>query len=434
MRVLVCWPPHVPTYFNAGHRLPLFTVAAYLRRQAVVSEVITLDAGALNATWKEIADLLLTGGFDLVAVMNEFGVAEPVRRLAQYGRQLSPASRLITFGRLSTEVPDLFRRHGLDAIVCSGDYEAGVAAYARSLGDPGEPPAGVSVAADGRWSEPPPGRFLDPEEWPFPDVTEVPYEAYDRLYRDDRQRFCGIPDRRELVVPVARGCPVNCSFCEVPRQQGLRERRRSVAAVLGFMDDSFARLPFEYAAMYAPTFTLDRPWVAELCTTLIARGAPYRWKCATTVHHLDEDLVALMGRSGCVRISVGVETLDPPARATLPRLKRLDESRLAALAAWCTASGIELNCFVIIGMPGQSLEGARYTMEQLRALGARVRPTIFTPYHEMSPALDEQDVTLFDRHYLHDQRTDEERLALYRLAFGLESGTRVEQKIPRREA
>lgn len=434
MRVLVCWPPHVPTYFNAGHRLPVFTVAAYLRRQPEVTEVVALDAGALNATWKELADRLITGGFDLIAVMNELGVAEPVGRLAQYARQLSPGARIVTFGRLSSEVPELFRRYDLDAIVHSGDHEAGVAAYARSLGTPGTPLPGVSIVADGRWSAPAPGVFLDPAEWAFPDVTEVPYEAYDRLYRDDRQRFCGIPDRRELVVPVARGCPVNCSFCEVPRQQGLRERRRSVASVLGFMEASFARLPFEYAAMYAPTFTLDRAWVAELCAALIARGAPYRWKCATTVHHLDAELVAVMAQSGCVRISVGVETFDPPARATLPRVKRLDEARLATVAGWCTANGIELNCFVIVGMPGQSLAGARYTIERLTALGARVRPTIFTPYHEMDPALDEADVARFDRQYLHGHHDAEDRLALYRLAFGLESSTRVAQNVPRREA
>ncbi|HEX9336266.1 MAG TPA: hypothetical protein VF892_10280, partial [Pseudonocardiaceae bacterium] len=56
--VLIVWPPHVPSYFNAGHHLPLFLVAAYLRARHPDRPVRTLDAGALNLTWKQVGDIL----------------------------------------------------------------------------------------------------------------------------------------------------------------------------------------------------------------------------------------------------------------------------------------------------------------------------------------------------------------------------------------
>ena len=33
MKILCLVPPYVPSYFNAGHHLPVFQVAAYLREK-----------------------------------------------------------------------------------------------------------------------------------------------------------------------------------------------------------------------------------------------------------------------------------------------------------------------------------------------------------------------------------------------------------------
>jgi anaerobic magnesium-protoporphyrin IX monomethyl ester cyclase len=422
MKTLVLWPPHVPTYFNAGHRLPVFMVAQHLRHVSGIGRVTALDAGALNWTWKDLANRVATEQFDLIAVMNEYGVAAPIGQLSKYVRALSPRARIITFGRLSSEVPTFFRRYGIDAVIHSGDPEAGVAAYAELLMGRRTSAPGVAVRGETGWIEPAErGTFLQADTWPFPDVSEIPYEAYDQLYADDSNKFCGIPQRRELVVNVARGCPVNCEYCEVPRQQGLKERRRSVAPILQYIETCFQNHPFEYVAFYAPTFTLNPLWVDQLCEELIARRSRFPWKCTTTLHHVSEAMVAKMGKSGCVRISVGLETLDPPARDGLPKLKRMSDQRLETVAAWCRDASIELNCFVIVGMPGQSLEGARYTIAQVRRVGARVRPTIYTPYHEMRPDMSEEELESYDRQLLFTPGlSPEEQLCHYSLAFGFE--------------
>jgi hypothetical protein len=432
----VIWPPGVPTYFNAGHRLPLFVVGAHLRALPSVRRATCVDAGALNYTWKEIGNLLAQSRPDVIAIMNEFGQVEGVAALIQYARHLVPRARIITFGRLSSQVPGFFKRFDLDAIVLSGDYEAGVAAYVESPGAAGGL-AGVSVrVAGGGWSDGGPGAFLPPNVWAEPDIDEIPYEHYDRINRDDANKFCAIPQRSELVVQVGRGCPINCEFCEVPRQQGARDRRRSVESVIAFIDRAFARRPFEYVSMYCPTFTLDRPWVEQLCTALIERRAPYRWKCVTTLHHLDEALVGAMARAGCVRISVGLETLDPPEQVDLPSIKRIGEVTFHRVADWCERAGVELNCFVILGLPGQTAEGARHTAATVRSRSARLRPTIYTPYHQLRPDMSTEEVLRYDRQFfLPDALPGGDAAALYALAYGPEPApTRVFEQIPRRDA
>ncbi|MEU2065745.1 B12-binding domain-containing radical SAM protein [Streptomyces anulatus] len=398
MRVLVVWPPHIPSYFNAGHHLPTFTVAAYLRERGHAVDAI--DAGALNYTWKEYADLVFQGGYEAIVVMNEYDVVEGVRRAVDYGRALCPDALLVTAGRLSQQNPDFFRNLELDAVVGSGDYESGVSEVLRwaESGRQADALPGVWLRGPEGWRPPSgAGVWLPATEWVLPDVSEIPYGAYEALYRNDQNRFCGIPDRRELVVQVARGCPVGCSFCDVPLMQGLRERRLSVAATVGYIRDAFTREPFEYVAFYAPTFTLDRRWVAELCSALGDEPRTYPWKCTTTLHHLSEEMVAEMAASGCVRISVGVETFEETADEALPRVKRLAKDRFLKVVRWCRTHKIELNCFVIVGLPGSTPDGTLRTMESIRAEGARVRPTLYTPYDQMHGTMTERELSAFNR-------------------------------------
>src|SRR5690606_15315161 len=140
------------------------------------------------------------------------------------------------------------------------------------------------------------------------------YDAYSLMYKRDENKFCGIPQRKELVINVSRGCPVGCEYCDVPRMQGRNERRLSVDRLIEYIESSFQLIPFEYVSMYSPTFTLNKKWVMEFCDKMIKKGSKYPWKCITTVFHLDEELIKNMAKSGCIRISVGLETLGQNAR------------------------------------------------------------------------------------------------------------------------
>ncbi|MFF0447641.1 B12-binding domain-containing radical SAM protein [Streptomyces sp. NPDC004609] len=433
MKVLVIWPPHIPSYFNAGHHTPLYMTAGHLRRQPAVEQVDVRDTGVLNTHWKAVGDLLYQGRYDVIAMMNDFDAVDGFERFTAYARELSPHSRLITFGRLSSMNPGFFQRYGLDAIVQSGDYEPGVAHYVASLaaGTSGTALPGVAVREGDRWIPPSrEGDSLPSDQWTLPDVREIPYDHYDRLYARDEDKFCGIPFRRELVVPAARGCPIGCEFCEVHEIFGLRERRLSVDDTVAYIETSMRALTFEYVAFYAPTFTLDKRWVRDLCGRFLKGPVSPRWKCATTVHHVDKDLVELMGRAGCVRISVGLETLEPDGHGALPRAKRVHEERFRELAAQCARAGIELNAFVIVGLPGTGAEGAARTRALVGEVGARFRPTMYTRLHDMTPAMTPLEISRYNRQLIADPgRAPDE--GLYDFLFGQETRvTSVYERIP----
>lgn len=417
-KVLCIIPPYIPSYFNAGHHLPVFLVASYLR-ETTKMEVKAMDCAALNTTWKDICDIL-QNEYDFIVVMNDFDAIDSFERFLKYCREFSPTSKLITFGRLSNQIPLFFSRFGFDSIISSGDYEAGVQQAIACLEGQLSKRSGFYLRENGKYLAPEcKGVYLPAEQWHLPDISEIPYPSYDRMYLNDLNKFCGIPERRELVVPIARGCPVNCSFCDVPFMQGLSERRISVERTVNYIRQAFEQQAMEYYSFYCPTFTLNRKWVNEFCERVIHEGLIYPWKCVTVAGTLTHDLVKRMAEAGCIRISLGVETLDPGAVHTLPKIKQHGGTQLEGIIQWCSEFNIEINCFVILGLPGDSLEGVYYTIHKILGFKGRVRPTIYTPYHLLREDMTVNEVNNFNRQFILNitETPNSDKQAYYKLFY-----------------
>jgi len=408
MRIMIVWPPSVPTYFNAGYHLPLWEVAGYLRQQRFVSKVSVIDGGLLNVTWAYMAKRLMEKP-DILAILNEFDNVAGLKFLVSYARTLTPSTSIITFGRASANTPGFFERYDVDAIVCSGDWEAAVAAFAerRATNESRETP-GVSLRrSDGSFAPASPGIFLPADEWAYPNPEEVPWEHFNAMYENDTLRFSGFPNKQELSVIISRGCPIGCSYCLITKQQGRKERRRSVDSVMEYIERVRSVYAFDYLATHSPTFTLDRSWVMDFARRVERYPDKFEWKTCTTLHHLDEELIDALARSRCLRLSVGLETLDENALALLPRAKQTTEDRLRQVCDWCSARGIELNCLVMLGMPGQTMAGIQRTVDVVREIGARLRPMMYTDFDALQPDTDEHSFFLHTRQLLNPSVGDD---------------------------
>ena len=431
-KVLVISQPCVLGYFNAGHHISLYEVSAHLRKSGC--EVTAIDASAtLGFTWKDVPQILLKNKFDIVAVFNDFDVVEVFSRFVEYVREFSPQSKIVTFGRLSSLLPDYYKQFDVDAVVSSGDYEPGVSGFLDYINGSNRP-SGVTVRENGQWIDPDDKGLMPPaSDWVLPDVKEVPYESYNALYSNDLRRFCGIPERMELVVPVARGCTVKCNFCEIWPREGLKERRISVERTIAYIKESFDQLPFEYVSFYAPTFTLNKSWVRKLCSAMKDHNVLHPWKCTTTQFHLDRDLVRAMADAKCFRISVGIETFETGALSVLPKYKHEARIQFDKIYGWCQEFGIELNCFVVVGLPGTTVNGTKATFEYLSKEGIRIRPSIYSNYGLLRPDMTEHEMVHFlGRHILPEDPgfSPDERMRLYQLAFVTEKTTSATINIP----
>ena len=433
MKILITIPPHIPSYFNAGHHLPIFLTAAYLRKHYPDFIIHTRDLGVLNSTWKDMCDILIQQ-YEIIFVFFDYDEADGCERLVYYKNSISPKSHLVAFGRLVKEIPFFFIKRDFKAAHYKGDYECGLNNYIQFFLNNDLSLQGLVTPSHNK--EDLKNMFaprLEPEEWVLPDVNEIPYAAYNSLYKNDLNKFCGIPARMELVVPVARGCPVDCFFCDVPKMQGLKERRLSVSTTLNYIRESFDKLPFEYFTFYAPTFTLNRVWVNDFCNQKIQSALPYKWKCVTVLKTLPIELLKIMGEAGCVRISFGIESFDNLGASQLPKIKQntfLQFQEICRVARECQ---IEINAFLILGLPGDSPQSMEAMMKICLDQDVRIRPTIYTPYEQLNDEMTVHEISAFNRQiFIPGLLSEEETDKFYQLFYNnkLDKPTKVMENIP----
>jgi B12-binding domain/radical SAM domain protein of rhizo-twelve system len=157
-------------------------------------------------------------------------------------------------------------------------------------------------------------RFVDQKPLVWPD------EAI-RRHRHHHHRFDASPIGPGAEVESSRGCPYHCTFCA---KENFRDgyRRRPAESVLDEIA-GLQRQGIEYVYFIDEIFLPNEP----LLKGLLGRGL--KFGVQTRVDLWKPDMLALLGRAGCVSVEAGVESLTAEGREALDKRCRLTTDELA---------------------------------------------------------------------------------------------------------
>ena len=142
-----------------------------------------------------------------------------------------------------------------------------------------------------------------------------------RRHHHHHHRFEAAPVGPGAEVEASRGCPYSCTFCAKDNFRN-HYRRRPPAAILDEVDH-LRRQGVEYIYFIDEIFLPN----AELLQGLVDRNL--KFGVQTRIDLWKPDLLALLGRAGCVSIEAGIESLTPEGRAALAKNCRLTTDQLA---------------------------------------------------------------------------------------------------------
>ncbi len=204
---------------------------------------------------------------------------------------------------------------------------------------------------------------INPDRPFIPNLDDLPIPLHELLPLD-KQRTPMIKGPFTFVV-TSRGCPAGCRFCikHVTYQNTVRVRSpENIFAELQYLAD----LGIHNVHMYADLFTVNRDQVVGLCNLIIESGLKVKWTCNSRVDYVDEEMLQLMGRAGCWLISWGIESAN---EEILKRVRKgyRKEQAIRALK-WAKAAGIKNWGYFIIGLPGETEETIRETIEYSKQL------------------------------------------------------------------
>ena len=233
--------------------------------------------------------------------------------------------------------------------------------------------------------------MVDLDTLPFPDLSLV--HGLDAM---------GMAGRRVYPVQTTRGCPFACNFCSVTNMFGRRLRRRSVENVLDELesyDDGSTHIFF-----YDDNFTADRKHAMAITRGIIDRGLSLTWSAQVrTDVARDHELLAAMGRSGCITVFIGFESVNRGALAELNKPQTPQEMRAAALAV--KRAGIDVHGMFILGLDSDNPRSLRETLRFARRMPiSTVQFLLLTPIPgtQMYEQLHRDDRLLFEDWTLYD--------------------------------
>jgi len=177
--------------------------------------------------------------------------------------------------------------------------------------------------------------------------------------------YKAITGETEGLTPIdsGRGCIHDCSFCTIGR---FWERRSRVLPADRLVQEVSALAHIDGARnayLCHDIFGADREHALEFCRRMeAAGGAP--WECRARVDHLDDELLAAMGRAGCYRVLLGVESGAPEVRRRANKRERSGYDVLGVVER-CGAAGVQPILSLILGLPGEGPDELEASLDLL---------------------------------------------------------------------
>lgn len=166
-------------------------------------------------------------------------------------------------------------------------------------------------------------------------------------------------------IVTSRGCPAGCTYCIKHVSYQYSARLRSPELLVKEMWE-LKRLGIHNIHMYADLFTVNREQVMELCRLMIEEKINIKWTCNSRVDYVDEELLQLMGKAGCWLISWGIESGNEQILRHAKKGAYPDKAERAL--RWAKQAGIKNWGYFIIGLPGETEETIRQTIDFAKKL------------------------------------------------------------------
>jgi len=243
--------------------------------------------------------------------------------------------------------------------VVRGEFDHAVAEFARAK--PLSEISGIAYRKDGRVVHTGPREQLHTEE-----LDALPY-AVDVYKQNIRIENYIVPFLLHPFVSIytTRGCPALCTFCQWPQTiSGHAWRVRSAENVAREIQRGLEYFPQLKEFFFDDdTFNIRKDRVLEICKKF--KPLKFRWSCTARVHS-DYETLKAMADAGARLFIVGLESGDPQILKNIKKGTTVEMAR--AFVKNCKKVGIAVHGDFIIGLPGETRESIRRTIDFAKEL------------------------------------------------------------------
>jgi radical SAM superfamily enzyme YgiQ (UPF0313 family) len=216
---------------------------------------------------------------------------------------------------------------------------------------------------------------------PFPARHLLPMDQYKLGTLQGRKNFTSIQ--------TMRGCPWKCIFCASEALKTTSMRVRSPQSVVNEIKEVVTKFGIRHFYIVDDVMTLWREHIIEICNLMDHEGLDITFEGGTRANLIDDELIKRLSKSGLIRLSFGLETVDSEMRKTMK--KQVPLEHYVRANAICNHHGVEALNSVMIGLPGETRITVQKTLDFLgdsrdvkQANFAIAVPYPGTEFHDMA--------------------------------------------------
>ncbi len=210
----------------------------------------------------------------------------------------------------------------------------------------------------------------------LPEIKGLGYKVGGQPVINERRPFIkdleSLPDPAWHLIDVkkystpglstSRGCVNQCTFCYNKSYNRGYTGWVSAQRIIKQIDHLQDKYDIKYIRFNEDNFTFNRKRLREICNLLIARKRKIKWSCDARAD-LSEADIALMAKSGCVDIGLGVESGSP---RMLEFIKKDVTAEQMAATFWNFIKyKIRTSVYILCGMPTETVEDFNETQRFL---------------------------------------------------------------------
>jgi anaerobic magnesium-protoporphyrin IX monomethyl ester cyclase len=282
-------------------------------------------------------------------------------------KRLSPETYVALLGSHVTyfDRETVAENPAVDAVL-RGEFEYTAADLARALQDGADLSAVLGITYRDAQGDP----RRNPDRPLFEPLDQVPFPA--RHIVNGAGYRAGIYSGGYPTAMVSsRGCPYHCTFCLWPDAlYGHKFRARSAENVVDEIEEAVRTYGHDEIYFDDDTFTIDRQRVLDICRMIRERELQkeVEWIAQCRVDTVDREMLEAMKAANCGYILFGVESGSPKMLKKMRKGITLEKARAAF--ALTKEVGIKTQAFFLFGMPGETQETIRETIEFAKELNA----------------------------------------------------------------
>ncbi|MEW5691814.1 MAG: radical SAM protein [Candidatus Hydrogenedentota bacterium] len=173
------------------------------------------------------------------------------------------------------------------------------------------------------------------------------------------------------TLVASRGCPYNCTFCQVKQFLGSRMRYKSPEILIKeirYLKDNFNARGIMFQDS---TFTTDWNWLKKFCKLMTdERLNDLTWMCFTRADRVNKEILSMMKRTGCYGMSYGVESANQKSLDLLKKGIKIEQ--IIDTVKLSLEMGFYVTTTYMLGIPGEDESDVMRTIKLANTLATHI--------------------------------------------------------------